>query len=97
MINSVKNNLQILNGSQQKEKTNNSGTSFLGLLKNNINKANQLQLNADQITEDFALGKVDNIHDVTIATEKAKLALNLTVAVQSKVMSAYQEIMRMQI
>lgn len=58
---------------------------------------NHLQVEADKIARDFALGKVDDIHDVTIATEKAQLALKLTLAIQSKVVSAYKEIMRMQI
>lgn len=56
-----------------------------------------MKINADQITEDFVLGRTDSIHQVMIATEKAKLALDLTVAIQNKIISAYNDIMRMQI
>ena len=71
--------------------------SFSSLFKQSIDEVNNLQLESDQITEDFALGKIDNIHEVTIAAEKARTALNLTVAIQNKVMDAYNELMRMQI
>ncbi len=70
---------------------------FSSLLRDNIQKVNDLQLKADSITEDFALGKIDNIHTVTIATEKARVALNLTLALQNKIVQSYQEIMRMQV
>ncbi|WP_058485150.1 flagellar hook-basal body complex protein FliE [Defluviitalea phaphyphila] len=59
-----------------------------------IDKTNQLQKEADQIGLDFMMGKTDNIHNVMIAQEKANIALQFTVQVQSKVLEAYQEIMR---
>ena len=71
--------------------------SFSQILNNGIKKVNQLQVEADNKSQNFALGKIDNIHDVTIATEKAKLALNLTLAVQNKVLDAYNKVMRMQV
>jgi flagellar hook-basal body complex protein FliE len=49
------------------------------------------------MTADFAVGKTDNIHQVMIAAEKAKIAVNLTTAVQSKAIDAYKEIMRLQV
>ena len=71
--------------------------SFTELLKEKLYEVNNLNITADRITEDFILGRTDNIHQVMIATEKAKRALELTVAIQNKVISAYNEIMRMQI
>ncbi|PKM49836.1 MAG: flagellar hook-basal body complex protein FliE [Firmicutes bacterium HGW-Firmicutes-7] len=62
-----------------------------------INETNQLQKNAEQQSMDFAIGKVDNIHDVMIAQEKANVALQYTVKMKNAVMDAYNEIMRMQI
>ena len=84
-----------LKGSEEKEIT--GGNSFVELLKKGIDEVNQKQLESDQVTRDFALGKIDNIHQVTIAAEEASLALNLTTAIQNKVVDAYKEIMRMQI
>ncbi len=76
---------------------NNNNVSFSDLLQENLHKVNDLSKHADNLTADFALGKTDNIHQVTIATEKAQLALDLTTAIQNKVMDAYEEIMRIQV
>ena len=83
----------------EKTADNNSGNqiSFSKLLEDNLNKVNNMQINSNEMTEQFALGNIDNVHDVTIAAQKASTALNLTVAVQNKVMDAYNEIMRMQV
>ena len=99
MINPIQNRLQLLNINQindNKQKINNS-KSFQDLLKANIKKANNMQLKADQLTEDFVLGKTDNIHQVMIASEKAETSMKLTLAVQNKVIDAYKEIMRLQV
>jgi flagellar hook-basal body complex protein FliE len=45
----------------------------------------------------FALGEVDNTHDLTIALQKASTALQYTIAVRDKFLEAYKEIMNMQI
>ena len=42
-------------------------------------------------------GEIDQLHDVMIAAQKASLSMSLAVEVQSKVIDAYNEIMRMQI
>ena len=99
MINPIQNRLQLLNINQindNKQKINNS-KSFQDLLKANIKKVNNMQLKADQLTEDFVLGKTDNIHQVMIASEKAETSMKLTLAVQNKVIDAYKEIMRLQV
>lgn len=71
--------------------------SFTEMLKENIAKVNQLQIDSKQITQDFALGNIDSIHQVMLASEKAQLGLDLTISIQNKVLDSYQEIMRMQI
>jgi len=62
-----------------------------------LNDTNALQKNAEQKSLDFALGKIDNIHDVMIAQEKASVALQYTVRMKNAVMDAYNEIMRIQL
>jgi len=71
--------------------------SFADMLKTNLTKVNDLQVSADDLATQFVLGETDNIHQVMIAGQKAEIALQLTTAIRSKVMEAYQEIMRMQI
>jgi flagellar hook-basal body complex protein FliE len=60
-------------------------------------KVSDLEGQADQLKEDFALGITDNIPEVLIAGEKANVAIQFTMQVRNKVLDAYSEIMRMQI
>ena len=77
--------------------TNDNNIQFSSLLKDALNKVNALQLQSDEYKQLLATGDVDNLHDVTIAAEKASIALQLTLAIRNKVVEAYQEIMRMQV
>lgn len=73
-------------------------SSFVDFLQEALHSVDQLQKEADVVTEAFVLGqKPVEIHDVMIATERAQLALDLTVAIRNKLVEAYQEIMRMQV
>jgi len=77
--------------------TNDNNIHFSSLLRDALNKINDLQLQSDEYKQLLATGDVDNLHDVTIAAEKASIALQLTLAIRNKVVEAYQEIMRMQV
>lgn len=46
---------------------------------------------------DVALGDVDDLHTITINTQKAAVALELLVTVKNQALSAYNDIIRMQI
>lgn len=74
-----------------------SSVDFAKMLSDAVEKVNSLQKNADQMANDFALGKISNIHDVIIEAEKASVALKLTTEVRDKIIEAYREIMRMQL
>ena len=74
-----------------------SGVSFKKLLQNNLNKVNEMQLLSHQESIKFATGESDNLHELMITLEEAKLALQLAVEVRNKILDAYQEILRMQI
>ena len=97
MIESINGNYSITPLEKSAKNDGNNKISFSKILEDNLNKVNDLQLKSNEMTEQFALGNIDNVHDVTIAAQKASTALNLTVAVQNKVMDAYNEIMRMQV
>ena len=71
--------------------------SFGEFFSEALNKVNDLQLQSEQLTNDFAAGKTDNIHQVMIAAEKADISLQFTMQIRNKIMDAYNEIMRMQI
>ena len=45
----------------------------------------------------MAAGQIDSLDKIMIDMEKADIALQFTLQVRSKILDAYQEIMRMQI
>lgn len=75
----------------------NSKIPFADYLQEAMNNTNQLLLDSDLIANEFAIGNTDNIHQVQIAAQKAEIALQFTMQIRSKIMDAYNEIMRMQI
>jgi flagellar hook-basal body complex protein FliE len=68
---------------------------FAEVLKASVMKVNQLQIDADNLTNRLALGEVDDVSEVSIAVEKAELALRMMVQIRDKMLEAYQQISRM--
>jgi len=64
---------------------------------NLIQEANAYSNAAEEEEIKFALGETDSIHDLQIAQQKANVSLQYTVAVRDAFMSAYKEIMNLQI
>ncbi len=71
---------------------------FAAALKSSMNQVNSSQTQADNLGKSFALGN-DNVSvsDVMIASQKASLSLQATVQVRNKLVSAYHDIMNMQV
>ena len=74
-----------------------AGVSFKKMLQSNLSKVNEMQLLSHQASVKYATGESDNLHELMITLEEAKLALQLAVEVRNKILDAYQEILRMQI
>jgi flagellar hook-basal body complex protein FliE len=68
---------------------------FKKILSNSLESTDRTLKEADQSTQEMILGKQD-IHQTMIALERANLSLRLMVQVRNKMMTAYDEIMRMQ-
>ena len=62
-----------------------------------LKETNALQKKSDVLNAALAAGEVDDISQVVIAGQKAEIALNLTMQVRNRALSAYQELMRMQV
>ncbi len=75
----------------------NDFSSVLSSVMSMVDETNTLQNSAEAEQIKFALGESDNTHDLAIAQQKANVALQYTVAVRDRFISAYQEIMQMQI
>ena len=72
-------------------------TGFQGLFERAVAGVENLRQTADQGIERFLAGEGEELHSTIMATQKAELAFELFLQVRNKVVSAYQEIMRMQI
>lgn len=68
---------------------------FGDFLRQALSRVEAVQREAARQGQQLAAGSVQDIAQVMIASEKATLSLQLTIAVRNKVLEAYQEIMRM--
>ena len=73
------------------------GTGFTDTLTDSLKKVNDMQGEKASMIEAFASGETSNVHELMISLQKASVAMSVTTAVRSKIMHAYNEIMRMQI
>ncbi|HWR40400.1 MAG TPA: flagellar hook-basal body complex protein FliE [Patescibacteria group bacterium] len=71
--------------------------SFGAFLTDALGQVNQLQNDSRQASVNLATGKLNDISEVAIISEKASLALQMTMQVRNKVVESYQEVMRMQV
>ncbi|MCJ7508347.1 MAG: flagellar hook-basal body complex protein FliE [candidate division Zixibacteria bacterium] len=69
--------------------------SFGNLLQSFIQDVNNLQGNADQMVQKFALGQVEDVHQVVVATEEANIAFQLLLEIRNKLIDAYHTLMQM--
>lgn len=75
-----------------------TGKGFRGVLENVIDQVEQSQAQADQLSSQFtAGGSTEDLHTVALAGQRAELEFELALQVRNKAVSAYQEIMRMQV
>ena len=71
--------------------------SILNAAISNINDTNDCLSDWENEEMKWAMGISESTHDLTIAIGKAETALQYTVAVRDKLLSAYNEIMQIQI
>ncbi|THB75549.1 MAG: flagellar hook-basal body complex protein FliE [Gammaproteobacteria bacterium] len=72
-------------------------SSFESFMQNATQTTNDKLVDADIAVRDLALGKSQNLHEVMISLEEAKISFELMVQVRNKIVEAYQEILRMRI
>ena len=70
--------------------------SFKDTLKTFLTDVNSLQNHADKSIEKMVAGEITDVHQVMMAVEEANLSFNLMMEIRTKMVDAYQELMRMQ-
>ena len=69
---------------------------FQKVLESTIQTLQSTQNDASQAVQSFLTGETEDLHTTALATQRAEIAFELGLQVRNKVVSAYQEIMRMQ-
>jgi flagellar hook-basal body complex protein FliE len=68
---------------------------FTDLVAKAVDTVEQDQDAADQLAKKAATGDLTDVHDYMIASTKAQLSTELTVAVRNKALEAFNDIMKM--
>jgi flagellar hook-basal body complex protein FliE len=74
-----------------------SAAGFGDMLSSMMNKVNGAQIAGEQSIEKLQTGEAKHLHEVMIAVEEADISLRMLVQMRNKALTAYEEIMRMQI
>lgn len=68
---------------------------FADALKSALDGVNSSQQNADNVTAAYERGEVTDVAKVMLARQEAGVAFEATLQVRNRLLSAYQDIMRM--
>ena len=69
--------------------------SFTEMLSGLVNNVNELHDESGQIQQAFLAGEPVELHQIMIKAEEAGIATDLLLEIRNKLMTAYNEIMRM--
>jgi flagellar hook-basal body complex protein FliE len=71
------------------------GTSFKDVLSSAVGEVENAHSSASKSVEQFLSGDGGDLHSTILATQRADLEFQMFMQVRNKVVSAYQEIMKM--
>ncbi len=71
-------------------------SSFSKTLSDKLSQVESTQRDAQQKMRLFAAGKIENVHDVTIAMQKANMAMRTATLVREKMIGIFDQLKRMQ-
>lgn len=84
-------------GEVQRPANEKTRTSFGDVLKDSIKKVVELEKEADKEVEKLVKMENTDVQTTMIAIEKADLSFQMMMQIRNKIISAYEEIMRMQV
>ena len=79
------------------EQIDGNGLSFSDLLKQSLREAGGDDKRAEEAAQDLMVGGGTDMHSAILAVQKADLNMMMMMAVRSKLIDSYREIMRMQL
>ncbi|MBX3318656.1 MAG: flagellar hook-basal body complex protein FliE [Nitrospira sp.] len=72
-------------------------SGFLDSLKTAIGKVNDAQMEAGQAIDALMTGETQDIHRTMVALQQADVSFQLMMQIRNKLVTAYEEIQRMQV
>ena len=72
-------------------------TGFGDVLQDALQQVSDLQAQAGDDVQKVLTGEITDVHSAMIAVQKADISFQMMMQVRNKIVSAYQEIMRMQV
>jgi flagellar hook-basal body complex protein FliE len=80
------------------DKSQSTGGDFASLLKQSVDEVNSIQQTAGKLSAAFSAGDPNvDVAEVMVALQKAGVAFQAMTEVRNRLVSAYQEIMSMQV
>ena len=73
------------------------GSAFGSVLTDAISKVESFQNNATKSVNGFLSGDGEDLHKVALATQQADLSFQLFMQVRNKIVTAYNQVMQMQV
>lgn len=77
--------------------TASGGQAFSSVFSDAISKVESFQTNASNSVDKFLSGEGEELHKVALATQQADLSFQLFMQVRNKVVTAYNQVMQMQV
>ena len=96
-ISSISNSIGSLSLGANKLQNNAIDKSFQSMLNDAITEVNDEQVKGYDAMQGIATGKVTNLQEAVQRIEEAELSMKLALEVKNKAISAYKEIIKMQI
>ena len=78
-------------------RTPEGGGSFKAVLADAVTEVQRLQTEADKTIKQLVAGEITDVAEAMLAVERADVAFQTMMTVRNKVVTAYEEIMRMQV
>lgn len=72
-------------------------TGFAAWMGQEIGRVNHQVARADALVQKLALGEADNLHQVMVALDEARVGFQLMAQVRNRAIEAYQDLLRMQV
>jgi len=96
-INGISDIVSSINSIGNDTKKTQSDSSFTDILSDAINSAQESEGSVQDENTALLTGETDDLHTPVIEAQKAELALDLAIQIRNKVISAYNEVMNMQV